>query len=199
MRVNRLEAFSDGVYAIVITLLVLDLRIPDVPYSGLAEALSATLPRVAAYLLSFIVVGLYWVFHYIYIERIKSVNGTLIAINLLGLLLISFMPIPTSLIGRYPLQAWPIVLYGVCLIGINMTGMATLIYLRQNPYLLHESMSHSDFKQQLRVYIWVNVPYILAVAIAFIVPVASYLIFFVILVAIGINTWRQLNTRRQAA
>ncbi len=197
MRTNRLEAFSDGVFAIVITLLVLDIRIPEVPYPNLPETLWGILPRIASYVLSFIVIGLYWVFHYVYFERIKFVNGTLLALNLVGLLLISFMPIPTSLMGRYPLQSWPIVLYGLSLIAVNMTALVTVVYLQRNPSLLREQLIQQDFKGQMLVYVWVNVPYVLALVIAFVFPVLSYVIFLVIFVAVGFNTWRQLNTLRR--
>lgn len=197
MRTNRLEAFSDGVFAIVITLLILDIRIPDVPYADLAGALWAALPRLSAYILSFVVIGLYWIFHYVYIDRIKMVDGTLIGLNMLMLLLVSFMPLPTSLIGRYPLQPWPIVLYGACLVAMNVVGMVVLIYLRRHPRLAHEALSHSAFKDQLRVYIWVNVPYLVAIAIAFTLPVVSYIIFSVILVWVALNLWGQLNAVRR--
>jgi len=164
-----------------------------VPYGALAAALWEALPRIAAYVLSFVAIGLYWIFHYVYIDRIKLVNGTIIGLNMLMLLLVSFMPIPTSLIGRYPLQPWPILFYGLCLFALNMTGMVTLIYLYRHPTLVHEDMTHSNFKGQLWVYIWVNVPYLLAVALAFVLPVVSYIIFFVIFVAVGIDLWRRLN------
>ncbi len=197
MRTNRLEAFSDGVFAIAITLLILDIRIPDVAYADLGNALWAVLPRLAAYILSFVVIGLYWVFHYIYIDRIKLVDGTLIGLNMLMLLLVSFMPIPTGLIGRYPLQPWPIVLYGACLFAMNMVGVIVLFYLRRHPHLTHEELPHRAVKQQLRVYIWVNIPYLVAMAIAFRLPSVSYLVFAVILVGVGLNLWRELKVVRQ--
>ena len=193
MRTNRLEAFSDGVFAIAITLLILDIRIPDVTYAALAGALWSMLPRLAAYILSFAVIGLYWIFHYIYIDRIKVVDGTLIGLNMLMLLFVSFMPIPTGLIGRYPLQPWPIVLYGACLFAMNMIGVTVLLYLRCHPQFVHEKISHRVLKRQLRVYLWVNVPYLVATIIAFRLPVVSYLVFFIILVGVGLNLWRELN------
>ncbi len=198
MRTTRLEAFSDGVFAIVITLLVLDIRIPEVQYVGLGAALWAAGPRISAYVLSFIVIGLYWVFHYVYVDRIKLANGTLIGLNLLTLLLVSFMPIPTSLIGRYPLQPLPILLYGLCLIAINVTGVVTLIYLQRNPALAREDVLNTDFKAQLRVYWLVNVPYLLACAVAFVLPVVSYVIFFAILAAVAVILWKRLNVLRAA-
>ena len=64
MKKSRLEAFSDGVFAIVITLLILDIRFPEVDYSQFAATLTSVLPRILAYVMSFIIIGLYWVIHH---------------------------------------------------------------------------------------------------------------------------------------
>lgn len=64
MRKNRLEAFTDGVMAIVITLLILDVKLPEVEYGGLAGGLIAILPKISVYAQSFLLIGLYWVFHH---------------------------------------------------------------------------------------------------------------------------------------
>jgi len=64
MEKSRLEAFSDGVFAIVITLLILDIRFPNVEYSQFAATLASLLPRILAYIMSFIIIGLYWVIHH---------------------------------------------------------------------------------------------------------------------------------------
>jgi uncharacterized membrane protein len=75
-------AFSDGVYAIVITLLILDIRIPDVPPAALGGALIHMLPQVLTYILSFFVVGLYWVAHHRVSHQVKQIDGTFVWLNL---------------------------------------------------------------------------------------------------------------------
>lgn len=74
---NRLENCSDGVFAIASTLLVLDIKLPEVNTLGLAHALMQSLPRIAAYVMSFAIIGLYWISHHRTFELISKVNGAL--------------------------------------------------------------------------------------------------------------------------
>ena len=102
---ERLVFFSDAVFAIAITLLVIDLRLPDlgdhVSNQQLSAALGALVPRIFAYALSFWVIGLYWLAHWRRYQYIERVDETLIALNLLLLGLVAFMPFPTALVGEY--------------------------------------------------------------------------------------------------
>src|SRR5215470_2874655 len=148
MNKNRVEAFSDGVFAIVITLLILDIRVPDVDYSQLLTSLVALLPRMFAYVISFGVIGVYWVAHHQSLQLIGKLNGFLLWLNLLYLLAVSFMTFPTALLGRYPMQPIPIVIYALNLIVANAIGLALTLYLRAHPEwgsgLAHRA-SHKSF------------------------------------------------------
>lgn len=197
MNKNRLEAFSDGVFAIVITLLILDIKLPEADYDHLEESIHRMLPSVGAYVLSFFVIGLYWVFHHMYIDRLKKVNGTIIIFNFITLLLVSIMPFPTSLMGKYPFTLIPLLIYGGCLLASNLIGLITVVYLKHHPELLHHSRGTDYFKAQLPVYAWVNLPYIIALGIAFYNPIISYLVFVVVLLGVSIRTWYQLNQSQE--
>src|SRR5947207_3057718 len=117
-----MEAFSDGVFAIVITLLVLDVHLPDVPASELGNALWAIAPRIIAYATSFLLTGLYWFSHHRSMEVLQRTDGALLWMNTVLLLLVSFIPFPTSLLGRYLFEPLPIVLYGGTLLAANAVG-----------------------------------------------------------------------------
>src|SRR5215208_200316 len=149
MNKNRVEALSDGVFAIVITLLILDIRVPDVDYSRLAEALVEILPRIFAYVISFGVIGVYWMAHHQTLQLVGKLNGFTIWLNLVYLLAVSFMPFPTALLGRYPLQPIPIVVYGINLIVANALGITLSMYLRAHPELrsgyVHRAQHKSVF------------------------------------------------------
>jgi TMEM175 potassium channel family protein len=80
MSKNRVEALSDGVFAIVITLLILDIRVPDVEYNQLLSSLVALLPRILAYVISFGVIGVYWLAHHQSLQLIGRLNGFLICL-----------------------------------------------------------------------------------------------------------------------
>ena len=186
MTKNRLETCSDGVFAIVITLLVLDIKLPEVNALGLIQALKESLPRIAAYVLSFAIIGLYWISHLRSFELIAKVNGAVFWINLLLLLLVSFIPFPTALLGRYPNEALPIVIYGLTLIACNAVGLGLMAYLLRHPHLLAEEYRRDGLWRQfpVRLIVIVNAGYLMAVVLAGVAPLASYVLFALILAAL---------------
>ncbi len=186
MTKNRLETCSDGVFAIVITLLVLDIKLPEVNALGLIQALKESLPRIAAYVLSFAIIGLYWISHLRSFELIAKVDGAVFWINLLLLLLVSFIPFPTALLGRYPNEALPIVIYGLTLIACNAVGLGLMAYLLRHPHLLAQEHRRDSLWRQfpVRLMVMVNAGYLMAVLLAGVAPLASYVLFTVILIAL---------------
>jgi uncharacterized membrane protein len=98
---NRLEAFSDGVFAIAITLLVLELHVPDVEPGRLWHGLVIEWPQFAAYLSSFFVIGIMWVNHHSMFKQIRRTDRKLLFLNLLLLLWTALLPFPTGLISRH--------------------------------------------------------------------------------------------------
>jgi uncharacterized membrane protein len=99
--VDRVVAFSDGVFAIAITLLILSIDVPDVPDDRLSDALRDLLPFLFTYALSFVIVGLYWLAHHRLFRSLERVNRTLLWLNLLVLGVVALIPFPTELLGRY--------------------------------------------------------------------------------------------------
>lgn len=124
---TRLEAFSDGVFAIVITLLVLELR-PEQGGIGAREMIAQAEPKILAFMLSFVIIGTYWVAHHRMLHFVESVDRTLLWLNLALLMVITFMPYPTALIGTTHGAAAALRLYGVTLITANAVGTALWWY-----------------------------------------------------------------------
>ena len=117
---HRIEAFSDGVFAIVMTLLVFDLKVPQVQ-EGLIEIellhhLVAMWPQLLSFVLSFVIVGIFWVAHHNMFHHIKRSNRTFIWINNLFLMCVAFIPFPTALMGKYVKLPVAVVPYGLSLI-----------------------------------------------------------------------------------
>ncbi len=193
MSKQRLEAFTDGVYAIVITLLILDIRIPDVAAAGLGPALVRMLPQVLTYVLSFFVVGLYWVANHRVALNVRQVDGTLIWLNLVWLLFVSVMPFPTSLLGRYPLQSIPIAIYGVDLILANVTGLFINIYLKNHPQLCVTPITSEVLRAQIPAYVIPNGLYVAGIVLGWFLPWASYGIYAVVLAGLMIRFARIHN------
>ena len=101
MSTNRLEAFSDGVFAIAITLLVLEIAVPSNAGDDLAHALGEQWPSYVAYLVSFLVIGIIWMNHHAVIDHLREVDRPLMALNLFLLLWIGLIPWPTRLVAEY--------------------------------------------------------------------------------------------------
>jgi uncharacterized membrane protein len=101
MSTTRLAAFSDGVFAIAITLLVLELDVPQHAGKGLAHELANQWPSYLAYAVSFLVIGIIWMNHHAVIDHLRQADRTLMALNLFLLFWIGLMPWPTRLVAEY--------------------------------------------------------------------------------------------------
>jgi uncharacterized membrane protein len=124
MTKNRLEAFSDGVLAIIITIMVLELRAPT--EHGLA-ALPPLWPVLLSYVLSFVHVGIYWNNHHHMLHAARHVNGAILWANLHLLFWLSLVPFVTSWMGDSRFAAWPVALYGAVLL---LSGVAYYLLSR---------------------------------------------------------------------
>jgi len=135
----RLEAFSDGVLAIAITLLILEVRPPTVE-EGLARALLDQWPRYVSYVVSFLTVGIVWVNHHALFARINRVTRPLLFLNLLLLMAVSFLPFPTALLGEYLAagheQGTAAAVYSLNLGAINLAFAVMWVYLIRRPDLV---------------------------------------------------------------
>ncbi len=162
MHKGRLEAFSDGVIAIIITIMVLEMK---VPHGGDLTALRPLLPVFCSYVLSFIYVGIYWSNHHHLFQAVKHVNGAVLWANLHLLFWLSLFPFVSGLMGENHVTTLAVVLYGVVLI---LTAVAYFILCR---VLLagHASDSAlakaigSDFKGKVSLVI-----YAVGIALAFV-------------------------------
>jgi len=112
MSKGRLEAFSDGVIAILITIMVLELKVPHGPD---LLALSALLPFISSYVLSFVFLGIYWNNHHHLFQAVKRVDGRVLWANLHLLFWLSLVPFVTAWMGENPRSAAPVAIYGAVL------------------------------------------------------------------------------------
>src|SRR3979409_890992 len=122
MTVSRVEAFSDGVFAVAITLLVLQFAVPDVQSGKLLAELLRQWPLLVTYVASFLTVGVIWVNHHTIFNGIKQADRTLQFINLVLLLFVVLVPYPTQLLAHY-LQSGANGSVAAAVYGLVMTGM----------------------------------------------------------------------------
>ncbi len=141
MSVGRMEAFSDGVLAIVITLLILDVKVPADAGGELGAALAAQWPRYVAYLMSFFVVGVIWLNHHAMVNQLSRTDHGAQVCNLLLLLPVSFLPWPTALLAEYATHGTAaegrlaVVIYGATSSAMALAFNVFWRYLLRHPEL----------------------------------------------------------------
>ena len=137
---DRLALFSDAVFAIAITLLALNIRVPAVSGQAdehaLAVAAGGAIPRVLGFLLSFLVIGNYWRAHHRLFRWVRGHAPRLVTANLWLLLFVSFIPAPTAFYSDYPGFRTPLVIYAVSLSAVGVMNFTVWQYARRHPELL---------------------------------------------------------------
>lgn len=167
----RLEAFSDGVIAIIITIMVLDLKIP--PGTDLA-AIATVAPVFLNYVLSFVYVGIYWNNHHHLLHTVQRVNGGILWANLHLLFWLSLFPFITGWMGQNYSAAVPAALYGGVLLmaGIAYFILERLMIAAEGPDSLLARAVGSEFKGRLSLLL-----YVLGIAVAFYSRLAAQLLY----------------------
>ncbi len=133
--IRRIEALTDGVFAIAMTLLVFGIELPHTD-GTLWTRLGTLWPRFASYALSFVMLGVLWVGHHYQLHHVKRTNRPLIWINLAFLLTITFLPFGTGVMGAERLAAPAVVLYGAALVVSAAALYAHWAYVTRRPELL---------------------------------------------------------------
>ncbi len=149
LRAGRLEAFSDGVFAIAITLLVLEISVPEGSDEDLLRAVLDQWPSYLAYVISFATVGAIWLAHSVVTEYLRHVDRWFVRINLLLLLLVSFLPFPTRLLAESvdssEAASVATTVYGLTLLAAG-TVLSALWRHALRTHLVHEETADADLE-----------------------------------------------------
>jgi uncharacterized membrane protein len=125
---SRVEAFSDGVFSIAATLLVLQLHVPTQAEGEFGHALLSQWPSYASYVVSFMTIGIIWINHHALFANVRQVDRPLLLINLMLLLSVSTIPFPTALLGRYVGEGDPshlaAAIYGIVMLSMSLSFTA---------------------------------------------------------------------------
>ncbi len=176
---GRCEAFSDGVFAIAITLLVLDLAVPSQESSratGLAAQLGAQWPSYFAYLVSFLVIGIIWINHHTMLGLIARVDRRVLFANLALLLTISVIPFPTRLLAEYLLEpdaGVAAAVYGATMLAMGLAFSALWLAVTRDARLLHHPVDPATRRSTLRRFGAGNAVYAATIGVAFVSAVAA--------------------------
>jgi uncharacterized membrane protein len=186
---NRLEAFSDGVFAVAITLLVLNIRIPglDLPPdklpfdSDLWSKLRDEWPMLAAYVTSFATIGIMWLNHHRLYTYIKRINTGLVLLNLLLLMFIVFLPVPTALLAEYverPDQHAAAIVYSGTLVLTACCFNLLWRYASYHNRLIGKNVDSRAIEDISKQYLFGPFAYLIAFALAFVSTPATIIACF---------------------
>ncbi len=183
---DRVLFFSDAIFAIAITLLVLEIRVPGHDNNPGAE-ISAALPHMFAFGISFVVIGLFWMGHHSLCRYIAAFDRALIGINLLFLGIIAFLPYPTGLLsGTNGRLAWPAtVFYAACIAAAGLAELAIWRYAIGKDLLKPEATPMLRREVSLRLLV-APVVFLLSIPVAFYSPNLATYCWLVILAANGL-------------
>ena len=174
MTTSRLEAFSDGVLAIIITIMVLELKVPE---EGTFEALKPLIPKMISYIISFIYVGIYWNNHHHLFQIIEKVNGRILWANLILLFCLSLIPFSSAWMGENHFEQNTVAVYGVnlvlCALAFNFITISALNSEGKN------SLFAKAYRIKTKEYIS-TILYIIGIILSFFYPKVSLLLYFVV-------------------
>jgi uncharacterized membrane protein len=182
---GRIEAFSDGVFAIAITLLVIEIGVPHVEGTTLFGALLEQWPSYLAYAISFLQIGVIWANHHNRFRFIARSDHLLLFLNILFLMCVAFIPFPTALLADYLLSSGAErttagAVYAGTLAVTAVFFTLLWLYAAANYRLLHRNLDPSLLRAMTRRYVFGTFAYLVAFALAF-VNVAASLILIVVL------------------
>lgn len=182
-RLDRLAAFSDGVIAIVITLLVLGLEVPSahaVPQAELGEYLAASLYPLVGYIVSFVLIGMYWMQHYLIFHFLTHADRPFVVLNLLFLLCLTFLPFPTGLHAVYRDDELAVALYGGALALCGFSLLVLWYYATHRRRLVSEALPQNVVKSVTMRLAISPALCLVAIAASFINPWISRFVFLTI-------------------
>ena len=177
---DRLAYFSDAVFAIAMTLLVVGIGIPHVADAKLVDHLRGLRPEIMSFFISFVVIGNYWLAHHRFFANLKAVSPRLMVLNLVYLAAIAFTPFPTELAGKYTDQAISIVIYAITL-GIASSLESIMFVTAHREHLFRVELQKDVVRYSVLASLIPVLVFVLSIPIAFFdtgVALLSWLLIF---------------------
>lgn len=170
---NRMEAFSDGVLAIIITIMVLELHMPD---GATFDAIKSIIPTFIAYILSYLYVGIYWNNHHHLVSTLSKVSGKILWFNLHWLFWMSLLPMTTKWLGAYPFRTAPTFVYGFILFmcAISYYLLQIEVLKQHKKYSKLKQIFGRDLKGKISIILYLTIT-----ICALFLPILSYVLLFV--------------------
>jgi uncharacterized membrane protein len=193
---ERLVAFSDGVYAFAVTLLAIDLHIP-VTHEPLRPAqLTSLVPLIGVYALTFIVIGLFWVSHHRMFGLIARLDYTLVWLNMFVLMAVAFLPVPNATFAEYSTSPHAVLFYAGTVIVTAVANILLWWYATHSRRLLHPNASSVTVHEIFRRLATTIAVQVVAVPLAFVSTTVAF--FFLVFYVLGSVATVIVETRRDA-
>jgi uncharacterized membrane protein len=168
---DRIVNLSDGIFAIAITLLVLDIHVPNVPEHLVASELPGELlslwPKYLGYFLSFVSISVFWMIHHSIFRPVKAYDRNLLYLNFLFLMVVAFVPFPTALLGEYGDHQLPVAVYAATLAVGRLLLTAIYWYSTRNDRLLAEPQDPARVRFFLVRGLTIPAIFLLSIAVSF--------------------------------
>jgi uncharacterized membrane protein len=197
---HRSEALTDGIFAVAMTLLVIDLKLPDHAVmhgaDDFAQALADLIPKFLAWFFSFFVLSFFWVGHHRTFHYVRRADGRLLALNLGQLATVSLIPFSCSLIGEHPEFLLAQIVYSANLALLSIFALLISRYVHRHPELGPSPMPRSTYESARMRIVGLIVVSVASVLIAMVVPRAGNVAFMLMGVINPLSRWRE---RRQLA
>ncbi|MET8096256.1 TMEM175 family protein [Streptomyces sp. NPDC005236] len=195
----RLLALSDGVFAIAMTLLALDITLPaGLDPAGFERALGDVMPNLVAYAISFLVIAAFWRGHHEMFRYTREVDGTVIRLGLLSLGLVALMPFPTTLLAEYGDRPQSVAAYSGAVAAVGAAQLALAVVLWKRPWLGGEVLPDSVARNDVADLASTVAVFTIAVPLAFVSPTVAKL-WWVVLIPLKAAAGRRGKRLRAAS
>jgi len=200
---GRLESLTDGIFGTVMTVLVLSLSVPIIisgspafENSQLITSLRGLLPDIFSYIISFAILGSFWVRHHTMFFFVTTVNRILLGLNIAFLLTIGFIPFSTALLGLYPTLELSLIIYGMNLIATSIASQILWIYAVRKKLVSHDTIDERNISRITRRMTLGWLSYVIAIFVSFIDPLLTLALYIITLLFFIFNTGIGIRIRR---
>lgn len=200
---ERLEALTDGIFATVMTVLVLSLSVPVIASSAtnadVAYDLGMLVPNILAYIIGFLMLAVLWISHHNIFHYMTRVDRPLLWLNTLFLLTIGFLPFSTALVGKYPQFQTPEIIFGANFIAISIWMLGILSYSSRTGLLVVPERDERGIARIRSRWRTGPVFYLTAILLSFINPLISFAAYIAILIFLVVQSifWLRISTSDQ--
>jgi uncharacterized membrane protein len=199
VKMSRLEALGDAVFAFALTLLALDLRLPEIAANQLAQGIWAIMPKLLIFVFAFLVIAQQWDVHQRTMMHIANADGVFIWLYILSLMFVVLMPASADILGRFPLQPLALLFFGVNTALLCLASLSMWLYASRRNKLLDSDMK--PYIIRLITRLWMYPPIIIALTLP-LVYLNVYIVYIIWVlmpvISYSYSTWMHRRFQKEA-